>query len=151
GVPHGMEATMALVHRDNHVSSGRLSRGSGGGGCSSSTTVKSGSGWRSSTTVTPSWCGRSCPTSTRTRTSRSPRPTAWSGSTPNREQKTEHKEKRGYRSEFRYGEFEREIVLPQGSVADEVKATYDNGVLEVRIPCPKKTHEASTKVPVTRT
>jgi HSP20 family protein len=68
-----------------------------------------------------------------------------------REQKTEHKEKRGYRSEFRYGEFEREIVLPQGAVADEVKATYDNGVLEVRIPCPKKTHEASTKVPVTRT
>jgi HSP20 family molecular chaperone IbpA len=42
-------------------------------------------------------------------------------------------------------------VLPQGAVADEVKATYDNGVLEVRIPCPKKTHEASTKVPVTRT
>ena len=31
-----------------------------------------------------------------------------------REQKAEHKEKRGYRSEFRYGEFERTITLPRG-------------------------------------
>lgn len=68
-----------------------------------------------------------------------------------REQKAEHKERRGYRSEFRYGEFEREIVLPAGAVAEDVKATYSNGVLEVRIPCPEKAEATSTKVPVTRT
>ena len=44
-----------------------------------------------------------------------------------REQKFDHKEKRGYRSEFRYGEFERDIALPQGAVADDVKATYSKG------------------------
>ena len=31
-----------------------------------------------------------------------------------REQKAEKKQKRGYRSEFRYGEFEREIAVPDG-------------------------------------
>ena len=51
-----------------------------------------------------------------------------------REPKSDHKEKRGHRSEFRYVEFERDIALPQGAVADDVKAAYNNGVLEVRIP-----------------
>jgi HSP20 family protein len=68
-----------------------------------------------------------------------------------REQKAEHKEKRGYRSEFRYGEFEREIALPSGAVGDDVKATYSDGVLEVRIPCPEKARSDATKVPITRT
>lgn len=68
-----------------------------------------------------------------------------------REQKADHKEKRGYRSEFRYGEFERDIALPQGALPGDVKATYSNGVLEVRIPCPEKARVAPTKVPVTRT
>jgi len=68
-----------------------------------------------------------------------------------REQKSDHKDKRGYRSEFRYGEFERDIELPQATTADDVKATYSNGVPEVRIPCPEKTEPSSTKVPVTRT
>jgi len=68
-----------------------------------------------------------------------------------REQKSEHKEKRGYRSEFRYGDFERDIALPQGAVPDDVKAIYSNGILEVRIPCPEKAEPTSTKVPVTRT
>jgi HSP20 family protein len=67
-----------------------------------------------------------------------------------REQKAEHKDKRGYRSEFRYGEFAREIVLPDGASAKDVKATYTNGILEVRIPCPEQGEAAATKVPVTR-
>lgn len=67
-----------------------------------------------------------------------------------REQRSEQKEKRGYRSEFRYGEFEREIALPQGAPSQDVKATYENGILEVRIPCPQETEKAPTKVPVTR-
>jgi HSP20 family protein len=68
-----------------------------------------------------------------------------------REQKSDHKEKRGYRSEFRYGEFERDIALPHGAASGDVKATYSNGVLEVRIPCPEKAEPTTTKVPVTRT
>jgi len=68
-----------------------------------------------------------------------------------REQKTEHKDKQGYRSEFRYGEFDREIALPQGATAKDVKATYSNGILEVRIPCPEKSEVTSAKVPIART
>ena len=67
-----------------------------------------------------------------------------------REQKAEHKGKRDYRSELRYGEFERDIALPQGAVADDVKATYSDGMLEVRIPCPERA-PSTTKVPITRT
>jgi HSP20 family protein len=66
------------------------------------------------------------------------------------EQKSEHKQKRGYRSEFRYGEFEREISLPKGASAKDVKATYKDGILEVRIPCPESTEPAPTKIPITR-
>ena len=66
------------------------------------------------------------------------------------EEKKERKEKRGYRSEFRYGEFEREISVPNGATAKDVKATYTDGILEVRIPCPEKSKSASTKIPVSR-
>jgi HSP20 family protein len=40
-----------------------------------------------------------------------------------REQKSEHREKRGYHSEFRYGEFEREIALPSGATKKDVRVT----------------------------
>lgn len=39
-----------------------------------------------------------------------------------------------FRTEFRYGSFHRAIALPQGVDANEVKATYRDGVLEVRLP-----------------
>ena len=68
-----------------------------------------------------------------------------------REQKEEHKEKDSYRSEFRYGEFHRDIPLPQGATQDDVKATYTDGILEVRVPCPKAGPDRSTRVPITRT
>ena len=67
-----------------------------------------------------------------------------------REQKAEKKERRGYRSEFRYGDFERQVSLPSGASPADVKATYTNGILEVRIPCPEKTESPQTKVEVTR-
>jgi len=67
-----------------------------------------------------------------------------------RDEKAEHKTKRGYRSEFRYGEFAREIVLPKGAAGDDVKATYSDGILEVRVPCPEKTEAAPHKIPVTQ-
>ncbi len=68
-----------------------------------------------------------------------------------RQQSSERKNKQGYRSEFRYGEFERDIALPKGASAGDVKATYSDGILEVRIPCPEAKAPEPEKVPVTRT
>lgn len=41
---------------------------------------------------------------------------------------------RHYRSEFHYGSFTRLIVLPAGASEDDIKATYEGGILEVRVP-----------------
>jgi len=68
-----------------------------------------------------------------------------------REQKSETKGKEGFRSEFRYGEFDREIAFPDATRAEDVKATYKDGILEVRIPCPTEVPPSTTKVPVSRT
>lgn len=65
-----------------------------------------------------------------------------------REQKEEHTDKQGYRSEFRYGQFRRDIVLPEGTAGEDVKASYANGILEVRVPCPEKAEPAPVKVAV---
>jgi HSP20 family protein len=67
-----------------------------------------------------------------------------------RQQRSETKDKEGYRSEFRYGEFDREIALPSGTKAEDVKASYKDGILEVRIPCPPEESPAVTKVPISR-
>ncbi|GII05995.1 Hsp20/alpha crystallin family protein [Planobispora takensis] len=44
-----------------------------------------------------------------------------------------HEEKEAHRSEFRYGAFTRSITLPAGADAKDVKATYDQGILEVSV------------------
>ena len=62
----------------------------------------------------------------------------------------ERKEKRGYRSEFRYGSFSRTIPLPSGCREDEVRASYRDGVLEIRIPCTDEGQAASSKVRIDR-
>ena len=66
-----------------------------------------------------------------------------------REEKTEEKSKDGYRSEFRYGSFTRDITLPIGCKEEDVTATYRDGVLEVRVPVPEQAAAAS-KIPITR-
>jgi HSP20 family protein len=50
------------------------------------------------------------------------------------EQETEHGGV--YRSERRYGSFYRAIPLPEGAMTDQAKATFKDGVLEVRMPAP---------------
>jgi HSP20 family protein len=37
------------------------------------------------------------------------------------------------RSEFRYGSFSRSVTLPSGADEDDVRATYRDGILEVRV------------------
>jgi HSP20 family protein len=54
----------------------------------------------------------------------------------------EVKEENYYRSERSYGSFIRTLELPADVHADKVKASFKNGVLEVRLP---KTEEAKTK------
>jgi HSP20 family protein len=39
-----------------------------------------------------------------------------------------------YRSERSYGTFHRAIALPPGTTTDQVKASFKNGVLEIRVP-----------------
>ncbi|HYA67688.1 MAG TPA: Hsp20/alpha crystallin family protein, partial [Acidimicrobiales bacterium] len=57
--------------------------------------------------------------------------------------------KEGYRSEFRYGTFERDVLLPKGVTADDVSASYTDGILEVRVPMPTEAKPEATKVAVT--
>jgi HSP20 family protein len=54
------------------------------------------------------------------------------------ERKQEHKEEREgvYRSERSYGSFSRVIPLPEGTMTDQAKATFKDGVLEVTMPAP---------------
>ncbi len=54
------------------------------------------------------------------------------------ERKTTHEEKHEgyYRLERATGAFSRSLTLPEGIDAESVTATFDNGVLEVRVPKP---------------
>src|ERR671910_3839846 len=56
------------------------------------------------------------------------------------ERKSEHEEKgKGFhRVERSFGSFSRSLTLPQGVDTDEVAASFDNGVLEVKIPKPEE-------------
>jgi HSP20 family protein len=63
-----------------------------------------------------------------------------------REEKTD--ERNYHREEMRYGAFTRTLPLPVGATADDVTATYKDGVLEVRVPV--KERAAPTKVAVER-
>src|SRR5215217_3509669 len=45
---------------------------------------------------------------------------------------------RFYRYERHFGSFERAIGLPQGVKEDEIKADYNNGVLEISVPKPEQ-------------
>jgi len=68
-----------------------------------------------------------------------------------REEKSEHKSKNGYRSEFRYGSFLRSIALPAGAKEEDITASYKDGVLEVRAPAPAaSTGETAKKIRVDR-
>ena len=55
----------------------------------------------------------------------------------------------GFRSEFSYGSFERRIPLPEGAVTDDIKATYGDGILSVRMPL-RTEQPTVTPIPVTR-
>ena len=56
------------------------------------------------------------------------------------ERKAEHEDRKEgyYRVERSYGSFSRSLTLPEGVDPEAVEASFDNGVLEVRIPKPEE-------------
>lgn len=56
------------------------------------------------------------------------------------------------RRELRYGSFRRDLPLPRGCTEKDVRASYKDGILEIRVPLPEKgTKEATVKkIPVKR-
>ena len=61
------------------------------------------------------------------------------------ERKIEREENRGgvHRTERRYGRFYRAIPLPEGAQTDKARASFENGVLEVRVRVPQ--HQSSSR------
>jgi HSP20 family protein len=64
-----------------------------------------------------------------------------------RRKETKVEEKDYYRSELRYGAFSRTLPLPPGAKESDVKASYKDGILEVRVPMAHKA--PATKIPIT--
>jgi HSP20 family protein len=56
------------------------------------------------------------------------------------ERRSEHEERQGgtFHSERSYGSFRRQIPLPEGVSADQAKASFKDGVLEVSMPAPQR-------------
>jgi HSP20 family protein len=63
-------------------------------------------------------------------------------------QSHEEKSQNYFRRELRYGAFSRSLALPGGVQGDQAKATYRNGILEVRVPKSEKAKPKSVKVDV---
>jgi HSP20 family protein len=64
------------------------------------------------------------------------------------ERKAEHEDRNeGYhRVERAYGAFSRQLTLPDGVDGDAIGASFDNGVLEVRIPKPEQTKPRKVQI-----
>jgi HSP20 family protein len=64
----------------------------------------------------------------------------------------ERTEERNYvRRELRYGSFHRDLPLPKGTSETDVKASYKDGILEVRVPAPTEAPApSSVKVPISK-
>jgi HSP20 family protein len=67
-----------------------------------------------------------------------------------REERNEQKGTDEYRSEFRYGEFVRALPLPPGVKEEDIKASYKDGILEIRVPIGAETESSVKRIPVAR-
>jgi HSP20 family protein len=68
------------------------------------------------------------------------------------ERKSQTKEEQAgrMRSEFRYGSFERTLRVPEAVNVDDIKASYKDGILEVRVPCKATTEAQASRIPVAK-
>ena len=66
------------------------------------------------------------------------------------ERKTEAEEKKDdfYRCEREFGSFFRAVPLPEGTKADDIKATFADGVLEIAVPLQARTEAKPQKVEI---
>jgi HSP20 family protein len=62
----------------------------------------------------------------------------------------EHRETEGdyRRTERSYGTFFRQIPLPDGVEADQIEASYEDGVLEVTIPSPRDQQRGRRRIDI---
>ncbi|GAB3763513.1 HSP20 family protein [Nocardioides ginsengisegetis] len=67
-----------------------------------------------------------------------------------REERTKEERPDSYRSEFHYGILERSLRLPEGTTESDVRATYHDGILEVRVPAPKTPIKPAARIPIDR-
>ncbi len=65
-----------------------------------------------------------------------------------RREETEERGRNYHRRELRYGRFERTLTLPTEVKPDQAKATYRDGVLEVRVPKAQAAQARKVKVEV---
>ncbi len=65
-----------------------------------------------------------------------------------REEKFEEKKRHFLRREMTYGSFERSMELPEEVKAEDIKATYRDGVLELTVPVPKELERKKVKVQI---
>lgn len=65
-----------------------------------------------------------------------------------RREESKSDDRRGVHSEFRYGSYSRTLPLPAGVSEEDIKATYADGILEVRVPV--KEEGQPKKVPISR-
>ena len=64
-------------------------------------------------------------------------------------ERTEEKSDKN-RSEFQYGAFRRAMALPAGAKVDDIKATYTDGILTVRIGIGETPSAQTKQIPVAR-
>jgi HSP20 family protein len=73
-----------------------------------------------------------------------------SGNTPtiraSRERQSDERNRQPERREASYGRFERSVILPREVKSDQIKAKYENGVLELTMPAPSEM--AGGKIPI---
>lgn len=66
----------------------------------------------------------------------------------NRKKEMKEEKDNVYHEEREYGSFCRTVPLPKGAKADDVKAIFTNGVLEVTVPLPAATESKTRQIPV---
>ena len=65
-----------------------------------------------------------------------------------RQNESQENDKNFYRCERDYGSFYRAVPLPVGVKPEDVKATFDSGVLEVSVPIPAAAQANGQKIPI---
>ena len=65
-----------------------------------------------------------------------------------RKQQRENTAEGVYRSERRYGSFQRTVPLPEGVSEEQISASFSDGVLEVRVPLPVQPEKTARKIKI---